>query len=124
MKFSNKKAESRFEQMTVTAQNLCKEMVRWSKDVHGIDLVITETWTTGAEDIKLNRESDTHRTGRAFDIRTRNLPDWFIPKFIEYFETLYGKKLGAVTKDGPKLIVHRPHGSGPHFHVQVRRGVK
>lgn len=123
-KFKNAQVEARFIQMLVTTQTICNEMCRWSFDVHGIELVITETWTTGAEDIKLNRESDTHRTGRAFDIRTKNLPDWFKVRFLEHFRFLYEEKHGAVTKDGPNLIVDRPHGTGAHWHVQIKRGSK
>jgi hypothetical protein len=124
MKFKNKKAEDRFIQMTVTAQNLAKEMCEWAWTAYQIELIITETWTTGAEDIKLSRESDTHRTGRAFDIRTKGLPDWFQERFLGHFRFLYEAKIGAVGKNGPCLIVDRPHGSGPHWHVQIRRGLK
>lgn len=124
MKFSTKKAEERFIQMTVTAQNLAKEMVEWSKEKWDVDLVITETWTLAVEDHKLNRTSDTHRTGRAFDIRTRFLKDDFKAAFIEHFNFLYQQKLGAITPTGPVLIVDKPHGSGPHWHVQVKRGSK
>lgn len=124
MKFKNKKVEERFHNMTKTAQRLAGEMCAWALEYHGIELVITETWTLAAEDHKLGRVSDTHRTGRAFDIRTKNLPDWFKPKFIEHFNFLYQKRLGAQTKDGAVLIVDKAHGNGPHWHVQVRRGVK
>jgi hypothetical protein len=124
MKFSNKRAEERFTQMTKTAQDLAKEMVEWSMEKHNVELVITETWTLAAEDHKLNRTSDTHRTGRAFDIRTRNLKDDFKSAFIEHFNFLYQQKLGAITPAGPVLIVDKPHGSGPHWHVQVKRGSK
>lgn len=124
MKFSNRKAEERFGQMTKTAQDLAKEMVEWSEEKWNVDLVITETWTLAAEDQKLNRQSDTHRTGRAFDIRTRNLKDDFKKAFLEHFRFLYNDKLGAITPTGPSLIVDKPHGSGPHWHVQVKRGSK
>lgn len=123
LKFSSQKAADRFIQMIVTVQGLAKEMGDWAHN-HGIELVITETWSSGAEDIKLGRESDTHRTGRAFDVRTRNLPDWFKTKFLEHFRFLYNDKHGAITKDGPNLIVDKAHGSGPHWHIQVKRGSK
>ena len=99
-------------------------MYEWSLNTYGIEITITETWTTHAEDMKLNRQSDTHRTGRAIDVRTKDIPDWFQPKFIEYFNALYQKSLGAQTKEGPVLIVDKKHGNGPHWHIQVRRGVK
>lgn len=124
MKFKTKVVEERFANMTKTAQSLALEMDEWSQTNHGVELTIVETWTLAAEDAKLNRVSDTHRTGRAFDIRTKNLPDWFKPLFINHFTFLYNEKHGAIGKDGPCLIVDKPHGSGPHWHVQVKRGSK
>lgn len=124
MKFKTKKVEERFIQMTKTAQDLATEMAEWSLEKWNVELVIVETWTTAAEDQKLNRVSDTHRTGRAFDVRTRNLKDDFKKAFIEHFNYLYQQKLGAITPSGPSLIVDKPHGSGPHWHVQVKRGSK
>jgi hypothetical protein len=124
MKFKSKKVEERLVNCTHTIQKLAKEMYEWSLNTYGVEITITETWTTAYEDHKLNRVSDTHRTGRAIDIRTKDIPDWFKPKFIEYFNSLYQKSLGAQTKEGPVLIVDKKHGSGPHWHIQVRRGVK
>lgn len=123
MNFNNKKTEERFVNMLPRTQKLAIEMDAWARE-QGVELVFTETWTTATEDFKLNRQSDTHRTGRAFDIRTKNLSAEFIKKFIAYFTELYNEKYGAVTKSGPSLIVYRPHGTGPHFHVQIRRGLK
>lgn len=109
--------------MRPVAQSLAKEMDEWAK-AQGVDLVFTATATTLEEDRKLGRVSDTHRTGRAFDIRTSGLSQEFIHDFIQYFTTLY-PNLGAVSgKSGkPNLIHYKPHGTGPHFHVQIRRGV-
>lgn len=124
MKFKTPKVQERFVQMTKTAQDLATEMADWALQKWNVELVFVETWTTAAEDQKLNRVSDTHRTGRAFDIRTKNLKDDFKSAFLEHFRLLYNDKLGAVTPSGPSLIVDKPHGSGPHWHVQVKRGSK
>jgi hypothetical protein len=122
MKFKTEKARLGFSKMHPTAQRIAMLMEIWARD-RGVELFVTETFTTEAEDKALKRQSDTHRTGRAFDIRTKDLTPEFIEDFLEYFMTLYNKKYGAVGKDGPCLIVYRPHGSGPHFHVQIRRGL-
>ena len=124
MKFKSKIAEERFVLMHPQAQELASAMVEWARINYDIELVITETRTTKTEDEALGRESDTHRTGRAFDIRTRDLPQEFIHDFIQYFSTLYGH-LGAVSgkTNKPNLIHYKPHGTGPHFHVQIRRGL-
>jgi hypothetical protein len=124
MNFKSKEAAEGFELMHPAAQSLAKEMDEWSRDRHGVELVFTETFTTPEEDKKLGRVSDTHRTGRAFDIRTSDLSKEFIHDFIQYFTTLY-PNLGAISgKSGkPNLIHYKPHGTGPHFHVQIRRGI-
>ena len=124
LKFKTPIVQERFANMTQTAQKLAKEMSDWAFYNYNVELVFTSTWTLAAEDMKLGRVSDSHRTGRAFDIRTKGLKEDFKKAFCEYFNALYQKSLGAQTKDGPMLIVDKPHGSGPHWHVQVRRGVK
>lgn len=120
LKFATEAAEKNFEKMKLSTKWLAVEMHVWASG-KGVEIVFTATWSTPEEDKKLGRVSDTHRTGRAFDIRTRNLTPEFLAEFIEHFNTLYNEKMGAVTKDGPALIVHKPHGSGPHLHVQIRR---
>lgn len=124
MNFKTKKAAERFKLMHPAAQALAEEMDRWARE-QGVDLVFTATKSTLEEDKKLGRKSDTHRTGRAFDIRTKGLSQEFIYTFLERFNFEYGDSIGAITSDGiPKLIVYKPHGTGPHFHVQIRRGLK
>jgi hypothetical protein len=120
MQFSDPSAEAGFEKMNLSTKWLAVEMHLWALD-QGVQLTFTATWSSPEEDKKLGRVSDTHRTGRAFDIRTRDLSPEFIEKFQEHFNSLYKNSMGAVNKDGPCLIVFKPHGTGPHFHVQIRR---
>jgi hypothetical protein len=120
LKFKDELTEQRFEKMKLTTKWLAVEMHLWALQ-HGVTLVFTATWSTAEDDKKLGRISDTHRTGRAFDIRTKDLSPEFLEAFQTYFNTLYNEKMGAVTKQGPALIVYKPHGTGPHFHVQIRR---
>lgn len=123
MKYANDVVADRFSQMLPRTQELAIEMDTWSQTNYGIELTLTETATTWAEDKALNRKSDTHRTGRAFDIRTRDLPESFIAEFCAHFRKKY-PTLGAI-KDGQyQLIVWKPHGSGPHLHVQIKRNFK
>lgn len=121
LRFSSERAEKNFEKMKLHTKWLAVEMHVWAVQ-HGVTLTFTETYSTAAEDKALNRVSDTHRTGRAFDIRVKDLSPEFIELFQTHFNTLYNQSMGAVTKSGPQLIVYKPHGTGPHFHVQIRRG--
>lgn len=120
MKFKDDVVASGFEHMAPRAQELAIEMDQWTQTNYGIELTITATVSTHEEDRKLGRVSDTHRTGRAFDIRTRNLPDSLIAEFCAYFRKKY-LKLGALVSGQYQLIVYRPHGTGPHLHIQLKR---
>jgi hypothetical protein len=120
MKFKDDIIAARFDDMNELAKNIAEDMDKWSQDNHGIELTITATTSTSAEDKELGRVSDTHRTRRAWDIRTRNLDEDLLKELIEYTTKKYGK-YGAVTSAFPKLIVHKDHGTGPHLHCQLNR---
>ena len=121
MKFKTEEVEKRFHDMHPRAQELANEMDEWTVKPHGKELIITSTTSTVAEDKVLGRESDTHRTGRAFDIRTSDLTDLIIANLCTYFRRLYNQKLGASKNKQCSLIVYKPHGTGPHLHVQLNR---
>ena len=120
MKFKTKDVETRFPDMADLAQRIAKEMDLYSQEKYGIELTITATVSTRDEDKTLDRASDTHRTRRAFDIRTGDLPDELVAELCSVFRKKYGR-FGAVTSALPSLIVYRPHGTGPHLHVQLSR---
>lgn len=120
MKFKTKDVETRFPDMADLAQRIAKEMDLYSQEKYGIELTITTTVSTKSEDKELNRVSDTHRTRRAFDIRTGDLPDELVAELCSVFRKKYGR-FGAVTSALPSLIVYRPHGTAMHLHVQISR---
>lgn len=127
MNFSSERAASRFKDMKQITQDLAIEMDQWSQKEHGIELTLTETVTTHEEDRLLFRKSDTHRTGRAFDVRIQDpmtgkilLTEEFISLFCGYFRKKY-PHLGAVLDNQSRLIVYKPHGTGPHLHIQIKR---
>jgi hypothetical protein len=120
MKFKDAVIAARFEDMNKLAQTIATDMDDWSQKNYGIELMITATTSTIEEDKALGRVSDTHRTRRAWDIRTMNLPDAFVAELIAVFTKKYGK-YGAVVSALPQLIVNKPHGTGPHLHCQLSR---
>ncbi len=120
MKFSSQEAKDRFPDLHPQMQKVLTDMDDWVKEKYGIELTLTATCSTKAEDTKLGRVSDTHRTRRASDVRTYDLPESLIAELCAVFRKKYGK-LGALTKGRPELIVYRPHGTGPHLHVQLNR---
>lgn len=120
MKFKDDVVASRFEDMHPKAQEIAIFMDEWSQKKYGVEITITSTVSTIAEDRALNRQSDTHRTGRAFDVRTRDLPQGLLAELIAETRKKYGK-LGASNASGPNLIVYKPHGTFAHLHVQLNR---
>jgi hypothetical protein len=120
MKFKDDVIAARFDDMNKLAKVIATEMDEWSQVNHGIELTITATTSTLDEDKSLGRVSDTHRTRRAFDVRTSNLSEELVNGLIEATLKKYGK-YGAVASAIPQLIVNKPHGTGPHLHVQLNR---
>ena len=105
-------------------QAIAAEMDAWLRKNYKIDLCITATLSTLAEDQALNRVSSSHREGRAFDVAIRTWTPTILRSFIEFFNAKYSD-LGAVSKtDGfRRFIVHKAHGSGPHLHVQIGKDI-
>jgi hypothetical protein len=120
MKFKDDVVAARYEDLHKYAKQLAEEMDKWSKDNHGTELTLTATVSSRDEDKELGRISDTHRTRRAFDIRTSNLSETLIEEMCTHFRKKY-KNLGATTSTGSQLIVNKPHGTGGHLHVQLNR---
>lgn len=87
-----------------------------------LEFKVTSTVSTIDEDIELSRVSSTHRTGRSFDLRNKSWTLQEIWDFERFFNTKYKEKYGAENRHGHKnLIVSIPHGSGPHFHIQIHK---
>lgn len=120
MKFKTDTVKDRFYLLHPMAVKIAMEMDQYAQEKYNIELTITSSVTTPQEDKELNRVSDTHRTRRAWDIRTKDLPDSLIAELCSVFRKKYGK-LGAVSNGQANLIVYRPHGTGPHLHCQLNR---
>lgn len=119
--FKNSKVEKRSQYLNPFAYTLMEVMVDWL-ELKGVSPIITDTVSTLKEDFAIGRKSQTHREGRAFDIRTQGWGKGLIKEFQETFNRLYGKN-GAISKvtNQPNLILHHDTGSGPHMHVQLNR---
>lgn len=95
------------------------EMVMWCAS-EGLPMEITRI-IDGRLSVSI---SDTHSEGRAFDMaNTHGWTEKLRVEFTKHFNDLYGQKYGTSAKvsDKPKVVVYNTHGTGPHFHIQVRR---
>lgn len=120
MKFKDDIVESRYEDLNPLLKTILEDADDFSQKKYGIELTVTATVSTIQEDKQLGRESSTHRDRRASDIRTRDLPDSLIAELCAYLRKKYGK-YGAVSNNAPSLVVYKPHGTGPHLHIQLNR---
>lgn len=78
---------------------------------------ITETVSTIHDDKLLKRVSDTHRTGRAFDVRTREWSMEFCVELCSHFNKKYSE-FSAINKSGEKRLMVL---KSDHIHVQIAR---
>jgi hypothetical protein len=120
LKFKDDVVAARFNDMHPKTIEVAKFMDNWCQKNYKIELTITSTVSTGKEDRELQRISDTHRTGRAFDVRTKDLPDELVAELCSVTRKEYGT-LGAVASGNYSLIVYKPHGTFQHLHVQLNR---
>ena len=120
MKFKTPKVQERFQDMCELAQDIARELDHLAQKHFNVEITLTETVTTEKEDEAVLRKSDTHRTRRAFDVRTNDLPEGCVAYIIKEIRKKYGM-FGALANNQKNLIVYKPHGTGPHLHVQVSR---
>lgn len=120
MKFKDDIIETRYGDINPLLKTILEDADDFSQKKYGIELTITATVSTFQEDKQLGRESSTHRDRRAADVRTRDLPESLITELCAYLRKKYGK-YGAVVSGTPSLVVYRPHGTGPHLHIQLNR---
>jgi hypothetical protein len=90
----------------------------WAKQ-RELPFIVTDTVSTEEEDRALERVSESHKSGRAFDISLKN---WSHDKQTDYFIEFTDKfgHLGALTTSGERrLIKIHNNGNGYHLHFQI-----
>lgn len=120
MKFKDDTIEARFVDMVELAQRISTDMDSWLQKAYGIELTITATTSTSSEDRLLGRKTDTHRTRRAWDIRTRNIDAHILEELKIYTLSKWGR-YGAVVSNTPNLIKDKSQTDQPHWHCQLNR---
>ena len=120
MKFKDDVVAARYDDINPLLKTIMEDADDFSQKKYGIELTITATVSTIQEDKQLGRVSSTHRDRRAVDVRTRDLPDSLVAELCAYLRKKYAK-YGAVSGNYPQLVVYKPHGTGPHLHIQLNR---
>lgn len=92
--------------------------------LNGVPFIITDILSDDLEDKLLNRVSDSHSEGRAFDFRIHGWTKEFLDKFEKHFETKYARFAAYSKKTGKRnLIVYHDNGNGNHGHCQIQKGL-
>tara|TARA_R110002167_G_scaffold216993_2_gene421778 strand:- start:349 stop:744 length:396 start_codon:yes stop_codon:yes gene_type:complete len=94
----------------------------YAKSRHFVDLTITDTISTLAEDKKLNRTSSSHRECRALDIRTEqaDLDPFIISDLVNYINSKAEyKRFHYLSGGGQKRLAYFHVGNAPHIHLSI-----
>lgn len=90
----------------------------WAKQ-RELPFIITDTVSTEKEDKELNRVSNSHISGRSFDLSLKNWTHDDQTDFFIDFTDKFGH-LGALTTSGERrLIKIHNNGNGYHLHFQI-----
>ena len=119
MKFKTKYAKEGFEKIEKGLQEIVHEIDCWFSENFAYEITITETMTDLAKDKKEGRVSDTHRTGRAVDIRTKDWNRQMFDAFLLRFSYLDAFGAVGIESNQRRALVFKPHGSAPHLHLQI-----
>jgi hypothetical protein len=89
----------------------------------GSVLEVSSVIRSHAENVAVGSKSDTHVTGRAFDVRVKSHDVFFWDEFAKHFNEKYEKQYGAfsLTQNRPVLCVWKTHDHHDHIHVQIHR---
>lgn len=72
-----------------------------------------------------NRISKTHETGRAIDISAKKWDTFHAHGITNKLNDMYSENYGTAPKGKkPRVVVYHDAGTGFHFHLQVKRGIK
>ena len=96
------------------------DMAWYAKSIHGIDLTITATASTEAEDKALGRTSTAHRKKIALDIRSKNINAFITNDLITYINSKEAyKSYRYESYSGIKRLAYLHVGSAEHIHVAL-----
>lgn len=96
------------------------DLARYAQEKHGYKLVVTQTITTEAQDRALNRQSNSHRTCRAIDIRTKDMPFMVRDSLLNYINNKpEWKKYHYERSSGGHILAYFHNGTAEHIHLAI-----
>ena len=120
-KFKSKKDIKLFHCLHPALILVFADMSNYAFEKHGIELMVTATVSTLAEDKKLSRTSSSHRTSRALDFRTFDIPVFVLDDIVRYINSKpeYKKYHYLSTNGSYKLAYLHNNGNGDHGHLAI-----
>ena len=122
LKFKDKKDEHLFLSLNPILIMIYADLYSYAKINHNIELVITDTISTPAEDAKLGRVSLAHQQARALDIRTKGINTWIVVDCLEYINKKDEyKKYHYLSHDGFNRLAywHGDKDVNEHIHLAI-----
>lgn len=120
IKFKNHRDSELFASLHPLVIMIFADAFWFAKTKLGKELYITQTKTTIAEDYRLGRVSNSHRTGRAIDIGVRNLTKEEIDQLTSYVNKKKEyRKYKYQARSGAQRLAYYHHGTAPHIHLAI-----
>ena len=122
MKFKHEKDMLLFTSLHPILIMIYADLNWYAKSRHFVELTVTDTISTLAEDKKLNRTSSSHRECRAIDIRTEqdDLNPFIVSDLINYINNKEEyKRFHYLSNGGQKRLAYFHVGNAPHIHLSI-----
>lgn len=96
------------------------DLAFYAKEKHDVDLMITSTISTPAEDLALKRTSKSHQKGLALDIRSKDMNVYITQDIIEYINNKEEyKKYRYMSFSGISRLAYLHVGNYEHIHLAI-----
>jgi hypothetical protein len=121
MKFKHEKDMLLFTSLHPILIMIYADLNWYAKSRHFVDLTITDTISTLAEDKKLNRTSSSHRECRSIDFRTDGIDPFIISDIVSYINNKPEyKRFHYLSGSGKKRLAYwHNSGHGNHVHLSI-----
>lgn len=122
LEFKEEKHRMLFTLLNPILIQIYAELYNYAKEKHGINLVITDTVSTPAQDASLGRISTSHQEGRAIDIRTKDIDVFIVQDLCNYINTRWHfKKYHYMSRSGIKRLAYYHTHRGEHIHLAIHQ---
>jgi len=96
------------------------DLARYAMEKHSYSVTVTQTITTEIQDNAVNRTSNSHRTCRAIDIRSKDMPFNVRNSLLDYINSKpEWQKYHYERRSGGKILAFHHVGTAEHIHLAI-----